>query len=74
MINKNKRFLGLSVASFVLAGLVSVPAMAGVMKFHHDLPEDSAQHAAALKFKYAIYLRSTGYLPADFKGHKVRVM
>ena len=58
MINKNKRFLGLSVASFALAGLVSMPAMAGVMKFHHDLPEDSAQHAAALKFKDAVDSRS----------------
>jgi tripartite ATP-independent transporter DctP family solute receptor len=76
MINKNKRFLGLSVASFALAGLVSVPAMAGVMKFHHDLPEDSAQHAAALKFKDAVDARSNGEIevklfPSNALGNDV---
>lgn len=35
-----------------------MPAMARVMKFHHDLPEDSAQHAAALKFEDAVESRS----------------
>ena len=30
------------------------------LKFHHDLPEDSAQHAAALKYKQAVESASKG--------------
>ena len=60
MNNTIKRFLGLSSASIALAVFVSMPTMAGVMKFHHDLPEDSAQHAAALKFKAAVESRTNG--------------
>lgn len=42
---------GLALAALVHAG----SAVAQVsMKFHHDLPEDSAQHLAAEKFKAAV--------------------
>jgi tripartite ATP-independent transporter DctP family solute receptor len=48
----------------VLAGLVlgtSTPAFSAItLKFHHDLPEDSAQHVAAVKFKQAVEARTKG--------------
>lgn len=52
--------------SFALATLLcyqpGVAAAATVVKFHHDLPEDSAQHLAAEKFKAAVEERSDGEL------------
>jgi len=48
-----------------LAGFLTVPATAAVMKFHHDLPEDSAQHAAALKFKAAVESRTGGEIEVN---------
>ncbi|MGY8790997.1 MAG: TRAP transporter substrate-binding protein DctP, partial [Pseudomonadales bacterium] len=60
MKNTFKRLFGLTAVALGLAGFVAAPAMAGVMKFHHDLPEDSAQHAAAVKFKEAVESRTNG--------------
>ena len=38
-----------------------LPAQAQItLKFHHDLPEDSAQHVAAIKFKDAVESRTQG--------------
>lgn len=56
--NTVKALLGtFALATFMHAG----GAMAQVtMKFHHDLPEDSAQHLAAEKFKEAVEARSQG--------------
>ena len=63
-----------------LAGFVALPAMAKgktiVMKFHHDLPKDSAQHAAALKFKAAVEARTGGEIevkifPSNALGNDV---
>lgn len=50
------------VSGLVLATLVHAGgALAQVaVKFHHDLPEDSAQHLAAEKFKAAVEQRSGG--------------
>lgn len=45
----------------VIAAALIQPAMAAtVVKFHHDLPEDSAQHLAAVKFKKAVEAGSDG--------------
>jgi tripartite ATP-independent transporter DctP family solute receptor len=47
----------------ILATLLLQNAFANtVIKFHHDLPEDSAQHLAAEKFKEAVEKRSNGDL------------
>ncbi len=43
---------------FVLG--MTAMAMAIDLKFHHDLPEDSAQHLAAEKFKTAVESRTNG--------------
>lgn len=48
---------GLALAALVHAGGVAAQVS---MKFHHDLPEDSAQHLAAEKFKTAVEERSSG--------------
>ncbi len=40
---------------------IALPALAEItLKFHHDLPEDSAQHVAAIKFKEAVESRTKG--------------
>ena len=51
----------------VLFGLIlgvmlpaTVPAAQYVMKFGHDMPEDSAQHAAALKYRDLVKERTNG--------------
>ena len=54
MKNTFKRLAGLTILATALTGFAVTPVMAEVMKFHHDLPEDSAQHAAAEKFKEAV--------------------
>lgn len=46
----------------LLLGQAGAAAAATVVKFHHDLPEDSAQHLAAEKFKEAVEARSDGEL------------
>lgn len=71
-----KHLLGLTALTIGLAGFVAMPAMADVMKFHHDLPEDSAQHAAAVKFKKAVESRSKGEItvklfPSNALGNDV---
>jgi C4-dicarboxylate-binding protein DctP len=54
--------LALSVIALIgLSFAAAAPALAEItLKFHHDLPEDSAQHAAALKFKDAVEARTKG--------------
>ncbi len=54
------RMIALSALAIGVAGFLMTPAMAEVLKFHHDLPEDSAQHAAAVKFKAAVEARTGG--------------
>ncbi len=60
MKNTFKRRFGTTALAIGLAGLFATSALAEVMKFHHDLPEDSAQHAAAEKFKEAVESRTNG--------------
>lgn len=48
---------GLTIAALMHAGLASAQI---AVKFHHDLPEDSAQHLAAEKFRDAVEARSGG--------------
>lgn len=68
-----------SVAALAVIGLAlftATPAMAAVLKFHHDLPEDSAQHVAALKFKAAVEARTGGEIevkifPSNALGNDV---
>ncbi len=70
----------LAALAIGLAGFVASPAMAKgkviVMKFHHDLPKDSAQHVAALKFKAAVEARTGGEIevrifPSNALGNDV---
>lgn len=60
MKNTFRRRIGATALAIGLAGFVATSALAEVMKFHHDLPEDSAQHAAAVKFKAAVESRTNG--------------
>lgn len=55
-----KRLSGLNLFTFLLISLCATPVQAAVMKFHHDLPEDSAQHVAALEFKAEVEARTGG--------------
>lgn len=58
-----RTFLG-SVA--LVALMPATVASADVhIKFHHDLPEDSAQHLAAERFKEAVEDRSNGEITVD---------
>ncbi len=51
----------LALLVLVSLAVAASPAVAEItLKFHHDLPEDSAQHAAALKFKEAVETRTRG--------------
>ncbi len=49
----------LAAAGFLMTQ-ASLVAAQTVVKFHHDLPEDSAQHVAAEKFKAEVAKRSKG--------------
>ena len=60
MRNTFKRRFGTTALAIGLVGFVATSGLAEVMKFHHDLPEDSAQHAAAEKFKEAVESRTNG--------------
>jgi tripartite ATP-independent transporter DctP family solute receptor len=76
MKNTFKRLAGLTILATALTGFAVTPVMAEVMKFHHDLPEDSAQHAAAEKFKEAVESRSNGEIevklfPSNALGNDV---
>lgn len=51
--------LKMLLGGMLLAG-ATVANSATVLKFHHDLPEDSAQHVAAVKFKEAVEAHSNG--------------
>lgn len=51
------RLLAVASACAVLAGTASAEV---TMKFHHDLPEDSAQHVAAEKFRDLVAERTDG--------------
>lgn len=57
---KGRLITTVAAVSFYIAG----PAMAAeiVMKYHHDLPEDSAQHKGAVKFKELVESRTGGRL------------
>lgn len=48
--------------SLGLIALLSFPAAAMVLKFHHDLPEDSAQHVAAEQFAKIVNERTDGVI------------
>ena len=54
-----RRFTVLAMVLAFSLGLTTM-AMAIELKFHHDLPEDSAQHLAAEKFKAAVESRTNG--------------
>jgi len=73
-----RRRYALAIAALASAALATgSPALAAtVMKFHHDLPEDSAQHVAAEKFKEAVESRTDGEItvqifPANALGNDV---
>ena len=57
-----KRTLAVAVVALTcLTFGTAIPALAEItLKFHHDLPEDSAQHVAAIKFKEAVESRTKG--------------
>jgi tripartite ATP-independent transporter DctP family solute receptor len=64
----------MTAAAFVLCGVLT--AGAAELKFHHDLPEDSAQHLAAEKFKAAVESRTEGKIkvtifPSNALGNDV---
>ncbi|MFV0243724.1 MAG: TRAP transporter substrate-binding protein [Qingshengfaniella sp.] len=57
------RRLPRALAGLAVAGLAAAPLPAAaqqVLKFHHDLPEDSAQHEGALKFEELVEARTNG--------------
>lgn len=49
-------------AAALLVSQAGLATAQTVVKFHHDLPEDSAQHVAAEKFKAEVEKRSKGQL------------
>ncbi len=62
-------------AGFVLS-TTAISAAATELKFHHDLPEDSAQHVAAVKFQEAVEKRTGGEImvkifPSNALGNDV---
>lgn len=64
-IHTSRRLQALCGSVALSALLVCLPSAAAaqtVVKFHHDLPEDSAQHVAAEKFAEAVEERSNGEL------------
>lgn len=63
MINKSLTKFGAALA--MSAALAAGMASAEVIKFHHDLPEDSAQHRGAMKFKELVESRSDGEYTVD---------
>lgn len=52
--------IAFAVTAAGVAGTAASASAAVELKFHHDLPEDSAQHLAAVKFKNAVESRSKG--------------
>lgn len=63
------------IMGFVL-GSTGIATAAIELKFHHDLPEDSAQHMAAEKFKEAVESRTNGEIqvklfPSNALGNDV---
>jgi tripartite ATP-independent transporter DctP family solute receptor len=52
--------IALVVTAAGVAGTARLASAATELKFHHDLPEDSAQHLAAVKFKNAVESRTHG--------------
>jgi C4-dicarboxylate-binding protein DctP len=63
--NQHGRSLIHALSSLAAALLMSQAGLATaqtVVKFHHDLPEDSAQHVAAEKFKAEVEKRSKGQI------------
>ncbi len=44
----------MTVFGFLTLGATAAARAEVTLKFHHDLPEDSAQHDAALKYKEAV--------------------
>jgi len=59
MTNKTLTFAAAALTCLMFGA--TTPALAEItLKFHHDLPEDSAQHVAAVKFKEAVESRTKG--------------
>ena len=53
--------LALSALALTCLAFAASPVLAEItLKFHHDLPKDSAQHVAAVKFKEAVESRTRG--------------
>lgn len=77
----NTRGLAFLIAAFGSLSMgISTAALAEItLKFHHDLPEDSAQHAAALKYKQAVESATKGEIivklfPNNALGDDVEAM
>jgi len=69
-------FMVLAVAVSFVLGTAAISSAAMELKFHHDLPEDSAQHLAAEKFKTAVENRTNGEIkvklfPSNALGNDV---
>jgi C4-dicarboxylate-binding protein DctP len=54
--------IALYAAACLALGAPALALAAVTLKFHHDLPEDSAQHVAAVKFAQAVEQRTKGDL------------
>ena len=52
------KIVALAASCLVAGGSISLAK--SVLKFHHDLPEDSAQHVAAEKFRDLVAERTKG--------------
>lgn len=69
-------FMVIAMTSAIILGTTRISAAAIELKFHHDLPEDSAQHLAAEKFKTAVESRTNGEIkvkifPSNALGNDV---
>jgi tripartite ATP-independent transporter DctP family solute receptor len=69
-------FMVLAMAFVFVLGTSTMSLAAMELKFHHDLPEDSAQHMAAEKFKTAVEAKTNGEIlvklfPSNALGNDV---
>jgi len=69
-------FMVLAIAFIFVIGTSTMSLAAMELKFHHDLPEDSAQHLAAEKFKAAVESKTNGEImvklfPSNALGNDV---
>ena len=56
----NKRKITIGCLTALVLSMTSTVALAEVIKFHHDLPDTSAQHKGAVKFKELVEAASNG--------------